>query len=303
MPIGNCDSRATDCTSRLVTAALNCCQNVSLASWASGNKVIRQIVLKRRLVMRTSRYSLIFCLLLLSTVAIGLSLSHARSLAASSAQSFTVEQIKSYPFPNELTTAKTGARIAWAFNERGARNVWVADAPDFKPRKLTNYNTDDGQELTSLAISSDGKFVVYVRGGDHGANWDISSGVDPASSPAQTRVQLWSVPFAGGEPKLLSDGDEPAISPKSDRVVFVKEHAIWSVPIDGSSPAKRLFYARGEADSMEYSPDGSRLAFVSGRGDHSFIGVYTNDATPILYLSPSTARDSRPRWSEAGGRW
>src|SRR5690349_22971991 len=157
-------------------------------------------MLKRRLVMRTSRYSLIFVLLLLATVAVGLSLSHAGSVAASSSSSFTVEQIKSYPFPNELTAAKTGERIAWAFNERGARNVWVADGPDFKPRKLTNYNTDYGQELTSLAISSDGKFVVYVRGGDHGANWDISSGVDPALNPAQTRVQLWSIPFAGGEP-------------------------------------------------------------------------------------------------------
>ena len=253
--------------------------------------------------MRTSRYGLIFLLLLLATVAVGLSLSHPPRVAASSfASSFTVEQIKGYPFPNELTTAKTGARIAWAFNERGARNVWVADAPEFKARKLTNYNTDDGQELTSLAISNDGKFVIYVRGGDHGANWESSSGVDPASSPAQTRVQLWSIPFAGGDPKLLGDGDEPVISPKSDRVVFVKERGIWSVPIDGSSPARRLFYARGENDSMEWSPDGSRLAFVSGRGDHSFIGVYTNNSTPILYLAPSTSRDSSPRWSPDGKR-
>ena len=41
-------------------------------------------------------------------------------------QPFTVEQIKGYPFPNELTTSAAGSRIAWAFNERGARNVWVA---------------------------------------------------------------------------------------------------------------------------------------------------------------------------------
>ena len=250
--------------------------------------------------MRTSRYSLIFVLLLLVEVA--LSLSQSSRVAASSFASFTVEQIKSYPFPNELTVAKSGARIAWAFNERGVRNVWVADGPNFKPRKLTNYNADDGQELTSLAISSDGKFVIYVRGGDHGANWEISSGVDPALSPAQTRVQLWSIPFAGGEPKLLSDGDEPVISPKGDRVVFVKERAVWSAPIDGSAPAKRLFYARGEADSIEWSPDGTRLAFVSSRGDHSFIGVYTNDSTPILYLAPSTSRDSSPRWSPDGKR-
>jgi len=218
------------------------------------------------------------------------------------AQSFTMEQIKSYPFPNELTAAGTGSRIAWAFNERGLRNVWVAEGPDFKARRLTNYTVDDGQELTSLAISDDGKYVVYVRGGDHGSNFDSSAPVNPGLSTTQTRVQIWSVPFAGGEPKMIGDGDEPVISPKSDRVAFVKERAIWTVPVDGSTAAKRLFFARGECGSPEWSPDGSRLAFVSSRGDHWFIGVYTNDSTPIVYLSPSTGRDSSPRWSPDGKR-
>jgi Tol biopolymer transport system component len=159
--------------------------------------------------------------------------------------SFTIEQIKSYPFPNELTASATGARIAWAFNERGARNVWVAEGPDFKARRLTNYENDDGQELTSLSISADGKYVVYVRGGDHGSNFDSSVGVNPAIGPTQMKVQIWSTPFTGGEPKLLGEGDEPLISPKSDRVVFAKERGLFAAPLDGSTPAKRLFFARG----------------------------------------------------------
>ena len=218
------------------------------------------------------------------------------------AQSFSMEQIKSYPFPNELTAAATGARIAWAFNERGLRNIWVAEGPDFKARQLTNYSADDGQELTSVSVSADGKYVVYVRGGDHGSNFDSSAPVNPAMSAVATKVQIWSVPFSGGEPKLLGDGDEPAISPKGDRVVFLKDRGIWSVPVDGSTTAKRLFFARGDCGSPEWSPDGSRLGFVSNRGDHSFIGVYTNDATPIVYLAPSTSRDSSPRWSPDGKR-
>src|SRR6185503_2497379 len=118
---------------------------------------------------------------------------------ATTTQSFTLEQIKSYPFPNELTASATGSRIAWAFNERGARNVWVAEGPDFKARKLTNYESDEGQELTSLSISADGKYVVYVRGGDHGSNFDSAVGVNPAIGPTQMKVQIWSAPFAGGE--------------------------------------------------------------------------------------------------------
>jgi len=252
--------------------------------------------------MRTSRYSLIFVLLLLAAIVAAVSLSQSTRVAASASSTFTMEQIKGYPFPSELTAAATGSRIAWAFNERGARNVWVAEGPEFKARRLTSYETDDGQELTSLAISRDGKYVVYVRGGDHGSNWESSLGVNPVMSATQARVQIWSVPFAGGEPKLLGEGDEPLISPKSDRVVFLKERAVWSIPIDGATAAKRLFYARGEAGSLQWSPDGSRLAFVSTRGDHSFIGIYTNDASPILYLAPTTSRDSSPRWSPDGKR-
>ena len=250
--------------------------------------------------MRMSVQSrLFFPILILAAIVTAASFSIAHP---HSTQSFTMEQIKSYPFPNELTTAATGSRLAWAFNERGLRNVWVADGPDFKARQLTNYNADDGQELTSLSISADGKYVIFVRGGDHGSNWDNSVGVNPSMTAAQVKVQIWSTPFAGGEPKLLGEGDEPVISPKSDRVAFVKDRGIWSVPVDGSSPAKRLFFARGDCGSPEWSPDGTRLGFVSNRGDHSFVGIYTNEATPIVYLSPSTSRDSSPRWSPDGKR-
>jgi dipeptidyl aminopeptidase/acylaminoacyl peptidase len=214
---------------------------------------------------------------------------------------FTLEQVTSYPFPNELVAAPSGGRIAWALNEAGKRNVWTADAPDYTPRRLTPYDIDDGQELTSLSLNAAGTYVVYVRGGDHGGNWDGPS-PNPLASPVPPKIQVWSVPTAGGTPILLGDGDDPVIAPSGDRVLFMRDGQPWIVPIDGSAPAKKLFTVRGNVGSVQYSPDGRRIAFVANRGDHAFVGVFSGDTTSITWVAPSTARDGSPRWSPDGSR-
>ena len=217
-------------------------------------------------------------------------------------QSFTIDAVKNYPFPTELVSSTSGSRIAWAADEQGRRNVYVAEGPDFKPRKVTNYMNDDGQEITSLSISADGKWVVFVRGGDHGSNWDEGLPVNPSFAAEQFKVQIITVPFAGGEAKTLSEGHEPAVSPKSDVVVFIKGGQVQTVPVDGSAPAKSLFTTRGSVGSLVWSDDGSQLAFVSSRGDHSIIGVFKDVNTPIKWIAPSFSGDYSPRWSPDGSK-
>jgi dipeptidyl aminopeptidase/acylaminoacyl peptidase len=182
-------------------------------------------------------------------------------------------------------------------NEEGLRNLYVAEGPQFTARRLTAYTRDDGQELSSVSLSRKGEWVVYVRGGDFGANWDDALPVNPRFDPEPPKVQIWSIPFKGGRPVLLGEGENPVISPKGDIVAFTKGKQIWTVPIDGSEKPSKLFTARGNNTTPRWSPDGSALAFVSNRDDHAFIGVYHDREKPISWIDPSFDRDGSPRWS------
>ncbi|HET9107880.1 MAG TPA: prolyl oligopeptidase family serine peptidase [Steroidobacteraceae bacterium] len=217
---------------------------------------------------------------------------------------FTLRQVLGYPFPRFLTSLPSGRAFAWVSEVRGVRNVWLAEAPEYRARKVTHYTHDSGQELTYLEFSRDGRYLVYVRGGDHDANWPEPLQPDPTASPVQPHMQVWSVAVRGGAPRLLGRGDAPALSPDGREVAFIRrpDQSVWIAPIDGGARAKRLFFDIGKDSSLHWSPDGRLLAFVSHRGDHSFIGIFRNDSTPLEFLTPSTSHDSHPRWSPHGRR-
>src|SRR2546421_10654923 len=103
-----------------------------------------------------------------------------------SAQSFSLEQVTSSPFPSELTVSKRGDKIAWAFDAEGKRNIWIAEAPAFNARQLTHYNNDDGQELTDLLFSPNGNLVAYVRGGNANQAGEVPN---PTSDPAGAKQE------------------------------------------------------------------------------------------------------------------
>jgi len=214
-------------------------------------------------------------------------------------QTFSLRDITGYPFSSGLTASAQGSKIALAVNERGKRNVYVAEGADFKLRKLTTRDEDEGIELSSVSLSPNGKWVVYVTGADHGA-FDESRSRNPSSSPVVPVVQIWSVPFTGGDPVCISEGDFPVISPGSDRIAFVKNSQVWEASLDTKGPVKQMFYTRGNVHSLQWSPSGKELAFVASRRDHAFIGIFRDKTQPVQWLSPGFASDYSPRWSPDG---
>ena len=220
------------------------------------------------------------------------------------AANFALEQVMSSPFPTGLVAAAHSPRVAWVFNAKGVRNLWVADAPDFAARQITHYDSDDGLPIASLRITADGRTLVYVRGSETNENGRVA---DPTNGIWPRKQQVWAIDVDAGAPRLLGemgcaeeDCEDVQLSPDGEFAAWAARKQLWIAPVSGATPAHQLTDLRGDNSNPKWSPDGRQIALVSARGDHSFIAVYDFGREQVRYLSPSADRDSMPRWSPDG---
>jgi dipeptidyl aminopeptidase/acylaminoacyl peptidase len=219
------------------------------------------------------------------------------SLQASAQEPFTLEEILRAPLPENLIAAKKVNRLAWTFYQEGKRNIWVAEGPAFVARRLTSYFEDDGQQITSLSFSEDGNTIIYVRGGDSNLAGEHPN---PTNNPAGVEQAIWTIPWVGGIPQKVDSGYSPKVS-VDGLIAYIRDGQLWIARMDGSEKSRQII-VRGQNKPMEWSPDGERMAFVSSRGDHSFIGVYDVNVKSVSFISPSVDTDGDPVWSVDGKR-
>uniref|UniRef100_Q027J1 Acyl-peptide hydrolase n=1 Tax=Solibacter usitatus (strain Ellin6076) TaxID=234267 RepID=Q027J1_SOLUE len=212
------------------------------------------------------------------------------ALALTASAQPSLDRLLSAAFPSELTAAPAGGKVAWVSNAKGLRNIMVAEPPAYVGRKITTYAADDGQEISDLRWTPDSSAIVYVRGGS----------ANPALDPAGVTQAIWRAALDGTAARKIGEGNAPAVSPKGDKVVFIRAGQLWWAPLDGKAEASQVFQARGACDRPRWSPDGARISFTSARGDHGFIGVFDVAAGALRYLDPSTDNDSEPEWSPDG---
>jgi dipeptidyl aminopeptidase/acylaminoacyl peptidase len=251
----------------------------------------------------------------LRTLALALATAGSTPAAARAQAPFSVQDVMSFSFASGLVAAPAGDRIAWIENVEGERNIWVADSPSWEGRPLTSYRGDDGQEIVSLAFTPDGQRLLYVRGGAPNRQGEVP---DPLSTVDEEGRAVWVIAVAGGEPRQVVEGGSFSLSPDGTRIAYARDRDIFVVglptdlsrsapetpePQAGAAPEpERIARIRGSAGSLTWSPDGARLAFVSGRGDHAFVGVVTPGESEVRYLDPSVANDGSPVWSPDGRR-
>ena len=209
---------------------------------------------------------------------------------------FPLEAVFSAPFPTSLTASADGSRVAWVFDERGARNVWAADAPGFEGRRLTSFEGDDGTTIHSLAFSRDGDRLAFIRGDGPNRAGELPN---PTSDPAGVEQALWII--EGAEPRrITAPAASPLFTADGDAILFIRRGRVWQVRLEADAEAEQLIHGRGSFGNLRLSPDGGRLAFVSSRGAHSFVGVYDFGAKTVHYLDPAVDRDGSPAFSPDG---
>ncbi len=220
------------------------------------------------------------------------------------ARPFALQQILSAPFASDITAADDSPRLAWVSDLGGARNVWLAleraDHHGFQTKALTHFTADDGQDIYDLTFVPHHDQVLFVRGGDN------ESPDKPAPNPAEltagTAVEIELAGFDGVEAVKLAEGHAPSVSPDGERLVFLHHGEVFSMPVRQDAKPTTLFKVRGDVTTLRFSPDGRSLAFVSQRGDHSFIGLFRFADQTLHWLDPSLALDAEPRWSADSAR-
>lgn len=234
------------------------------------------------------------------------------------ATQYSIDQFLSPASPLEVSAAKKADRIAWVTYERGMRNIYTAAAPDFKAVRLTKFLADDGIDVSSVRLSDDGSVAIFVRGsGQNRAGWVAN----PTHDPNGAERAVWAARTDGSGAWRLAvltgnelpgfggrGGSGPELSPDGKQVVFARDGQLYharvargvTAPMDtGGIPFIKEW---GRQSFPVWSPDGSKLAFVSTRDNHSLIGVYDMKSRKVEFLSPSVDFDASPSWSPDGKR-
>jgi Tol biopolymer transport system component/DNA-binding winged helix-turn-helix (wHTH) protein len=189
-------------------------------------------------------------------------------------------------------------------------------APAFSP---------DGKQLafirTNGALNMADIFVMPANGGTvRRLTFDNASIPDPPtwtpdgrsivfSSPRISIPTLWRIPASGGEPVQVPQvgviAVHPSVSAGGNRLAYdqiMGRSSIWSLQLAklGKRDSRMLVTASGGFNwAPEFSPDGKRIAFLSGRLGPLEVWTCNRDGSDLIQLTNLGGAISAgpPRWS------
>ena len=107
---------------------------------------------------------------------------------------------------------------------------------------------------------------------------------------------------AGFSQTMVSFPRYPALSPDGKTLAFSYQGDLWSTPIEGGTPARRLTSHAAYEGRVQFSPDGRELAFVSNRFGRNEVLVMPSVGGVARRLTNYAGASSLQGWAEGGKR-
>ncbi|MGC4023674.1 MAG: DPP IV N-terminal domain-containing protein, partial [Cyclobacteriaceae bacterium] len=189
----------------------------------------------------------------------------------------TLEQFLNSPFESNLTVSADGKTMAWVVNDRGIRNIVTRVGID-PPKSFTDFQKDDGQEISQLIFSANGTKLAFVKGG----------------------VIYYKGMTSQFSPLKITEGSNPIFYPDGLKMIFIKQGQLFETNLEVNPEVKALGSVNGINSDLKLSPSGNEILFTSLSTGKASVGVFQLAIQKVKWTSQGKEQDQYPCWSPDG---